>query len=388
MIAIGTCGGCLSLVDSTTGVTRWEVQNDYHPDNNQNLFRPHYQCAAMSPDGRCVASVNNHEENWKLFDAASGVVCMTGARHDGTGDCMCQVTRSGLRKSLDKKCPVRAHTSVLVAVAFSPCGQRLATGGMDRVVLLWNAQTGKAEHLMPRHTGRVVSVSFSAKGERLASGSWDHSICVWDTQTGALLRTIPQAHTDYMSRVHFSPTDSRRLVSSGIVGIKMKLWDVDSGELLTDFDGNRFAVFSPNGRTIATGHPSQYVELTNPESITRYTANDFILVDAFTGELRLRMVGHTRPVITAFFSPDGSKLASGSADGTCRVWDSSTGEILSTIQLLSEANFIWSISWGRDWLLETQQAMAFAMGHHPRLGVGSQVLGLDEELLRMILDRE
>jgi len=38
-------------------------------------------------------------------------------------------------------------------------------------------------------------------------------------------------------------------------------------------------------------------------------------------------------------------------------------------------------------LLETQQALAFAMGHHPRLGAGSQVLGLDEELLRMILDR-
>jgi hypothetical protein len=46
-----------------------------------------------------------------------------------------------------------------------------------------------------------------------------------------------------------------------------------------------------------------------------------------------------------------------------------------------------SIASGRDWVQDTQRAEAFTMGHHPRLGAGSEVLGLDEELLRMILDR-
>ena len=71
-------------------------------------------------------------------------------------------------------------------------------------------------------------------------------------------------------------------------------------------------------------------------------------------------------------------------DGTCKVWDSSTGVLLQTIVL---GGGIFSISWGRDWVLEKQRAVALAMGHHPRLGAGSHVLGLDEELLRMILDR-
>ena len=45
-----------------------------------------------------------------------------------------------------------------------------------------------------------------------------------------------------------------------------------------------------------------------------------------------------------------------------------------------------SVTWGRDWVRDTQRAMAFAMGQHPRLGVDSLVQALDEELVRMVLD--
>ena len=77
-------------------------------------------------------------------------------------------------------------------------------------------------------------------------------------------------------------------------------------------------------------------------------------------------------------------LATGGYNGFCKVWDSSTGARLSRIPVEGE---IFSVSWGRDWVLDTQRVTAFAMGHHPRLGAGSQLLALDEELLRMILDR-
>ena len=81
---------------------------------------------------------------------------------------------------------------------------------------------------------------------------------------------------------------------------------------------------------------------------------------------------------------DGSKLATGSSDGTCKVWDSSTGALLRTIQAGSR---IHTISAGRDWVRETQRGVAFAMGHHPRLGVGSWVLELEAGVVRMILNR-
>ena len=88
-------------------------------------------------------------------------------------------------------------------------------------------------------------------------------------------------------------------------------------------------------------------------------------------------------VYSASFSVDGTKLASASYDGTCRVWDVSTGGLLRTIKLDA---VVYSVSWGRDWVLDTQKATAFAMGHHPRLGAGSRLQVLDVEMVRMILD--
>ena len=46
-----------------------------------------------------------------------------------------------------------------------------------------------------------------------------------------------------------------------------------------------------------------------------------------------------------------------------------------------------SVSWGRDWVRDTQRATAVAMGRHPRLGIWSQFLELEVGVVRMILDR-
>ena len=48
---------------------------------------------------------------------------------------------------------------------------------------------------------------------------------------------------------------------------------------------------------------------------------------------------------------------------------------------------ICALAWGRDWVRDTQTGVAFAMGHHPRLGAESRVLELDAGVVRMILDR-
>ena len=99
----------------------------------------------------------------------------------------------------------------------------------------------------------------------------------------------------------------------------------------------------------------------------------------------MRLYGDHDVMETACFSGDGRMLAAACFLGDCRVWNSSTGALLRTIPG-GEGRRICSVWWGRDWVLEKQRVVAFAMGHHPRLGAGSQVLGLDEELVRMIID--
>ena len=210
--------------------------------------------------------------------------------------------------------------------------------------------------------GWVRSLSFTADGARLASGS-QASICVWDTTTGALLRTI---RSQLAGSVQFSPTNSLTLAS--VSGPRITLWDVQSGEKIRSVPGYRCVHFSPDGRTIATS-----------------SSLSFVLMDVQSGERRLALVGHQGYVAGASWSVgDGSKLATIHLRGTCKVWDSSTGTLLRSIQLRSN---ICSVSWGRDWVRDTQRGVAFAMGHHPRIGAESRVLALDAGVVRMILDR-
>ena len=106
-----------------------------------------------------------------------------------------------------------------------------------------------------------------------------------------------------------------------------------------------------------------------------------LLVDAESGAVRSRLVSHRKVVTAAKFSACSLKLASVSLDGTCKVWDSSTGALLRTIELGTDPAV--SVAWGRDWARTWE---AFAMGHHPRLGERSKVLALDAGVVRMILD--
>ena len=384
-VALGLYDGRLMLVDVATGKVKWSVQ--------AHLSRCDY--TAMSPDGKLVASVGGKSHrpgrqvsptNWKLCDSATGAVHRVGGTHDGT--------RSFLpffHSPSHEGRPKIAHTGQgtrglgfeeggVFSLAFSPCGQRFATGGFDGAVIVWDVQSGEAEKRMIEEDPKAVSaLCFSADGVRLASGDCeDGSICVWDTTSGALLSRMHDGLTGEVASLHFSPTEKNQLVSAIWEDIphrpNVALWDVEKGtEIWSTEEGMGFAVFHPNGRTIATS--SERVD----------EGDEVRFLDSESGAVLLRMGGHTDEVFCYFssFSDDGSKLATVSSDGTCKVWDSSTGALLHSIEVRGEGSFPVSVAWGRDWV----RAIAFAMGHHPRLGAGSQLLELDVGVVRMILDR-
>ena len=72
------------------------------------------------------------------------------------------------------------HTDAVQAMAFSPDGATLATGGDDRAVRLWNARTGRLVATFTGHTEAVTAVVFSPDGATLATASFDWTARLWN----------------------------------------------------------------------------------------------------------------------------------------------------------------------------------------------------------------
>jgi WD40 repeat protein/serine/threonine protein kinase len=212
---------------------------------------------------------------------------------------------------------LRGHGDRVLSVSFSPDSLRLASGSVDRTVKLWDVVTGKELLTIKGHGDAVSSVTFSPDGERLVSGSADRTVKVWDAVTGQELLTI-KGHGDAVSSVTFSP-DSKR-VATGSIDRTVKLWDSVTGRELLTLRGHGDTVssvtFSPDGKRLATGSLDHTVKMW----------------DAANGQELLTLKGHGDEVRSLAYSPDGKRLASGSIDRTVKLWDAGTGRELLTLE--------------------------------------------------------
>ncbi len=208
-------------------------------------------------------------------------------------------------------------TSPVQSVAFSPDGQRIATGSNDTTVRMWDAATGQPiGDPMKGHTDKVTSVAFSPDGKRIISGSWDKTVRVWNADTGQPVGGPMTGHIDKVTSVAFSP-DGWRIVS-GSADKTLRLWDAGTGQpvggpMTGHIDKVTSVAFSPDGWRIVSGSADKTLRLW----------------DAGTGQsVRGPMTGHTDAVLSVAFSPNGKRIASGSDDTTARVWDAATGQLV------------------------------------------------------------
>ncbi len=97
------------------------------------------------------------------------------------------------RKYHGEESTLRGHTGPVIAVACSPDGKWIASGSVDRTIMIWNAITGKELHTLVGHSDRIHSVAFSLDSQQLVSASADHILSVWDVKTGEELVQISDA---------------------------------------------------------------------------------------------------------------------------------------------------------------------------------------------------
>ena len=169
------------------------------------------------------------------------------------------------------------HKASIKTSKFSPDGTQIVTTSWDKTARIWNVSNGEIAAILAGHTAPVNIANYSLDGHYIATGSDDQTINIWNAKTYQLHRTL-EGHSGIVGLAEFRADNSLLITANGDiypekdepVDTKAKVWNVDTGELvftLTDHtEAISCAKFSPYGATIATGSLDGSVKIWNSQT--------------------------------------------------------------------------------------------------------------------------
>jgi WD40 repeat protein/tRNA A-37 threonylcarbamoyl transferase component Bud32 len=267
----------------------------------------------------------------------------------------------------------QSYSKYVSAVAWSPDGKSIASGGWDKVVQIWDAKTNQLISACKGHSRFVFAVTWSPDGTRIASGSTDRTVRVWDANTRELVRTYSN-HNNFVFAVAWSPDGTH--VASGGGDKVVQVWDANTGESISvhsdHSDGVSVVAWSPDGTRIASGSHDKTVrvwDVTTGKCMCTYSHHSNVVLalawspngthiastgidgtvhiwDATTGKQVYTYNRHCQVVYVVAWSPDGTRIASGSGDKTAQIWEATTGKHILTYSGHSDS--VNALAWSPD----------------------------------------
>lgn len=197
----------------------------------------------------------------------------------------------------------------VMAVAFSPDGNLVATSGY-REVILWNAADGQLVRRISNLAERPHDIEFTPNGEQLAVAAGTPGqlgeVKLFTVADGSLAADLFTTDDEVFS-VAISPDGGR--IAATCADRSVRVYDLATKQRLTFIEDHADWVmdvaWSPDGTKLATASRDK-------------TAKVF---DAKTGDALATFNGHGQPVFGVGFLPDGSQVVSGGRDNKLRVWN-------------------------------------------------------------------
>ncbi len=267
-------------------------------------------------------------------------------------------TQHAPRTSLIQLGVCTGHTAGVLCVAVSHDGKRIASGGKDGTVRMWDERTCK-ELLRWKCPGRDIrSLAFSPDGKQLVTAS-GVSLRVWDVATGQELYKLG-GHVDTVRGVLWT-TDGARILSCG-EDRTVRVWNVKNAKEVLRFARHRGAVLamaiSQDGARmfsggkesklrcweVGTGRESAQLKIPTGQVLSMALSNDdqYGLSAHFDTTIRVwdvvggreirKLQGHRQVVTSVLFLPDGRHILSASQGRILRQWDIESGADLDAVE--------------------------------------------------------
>ena len=219
------------------------------------------------------------------------------------------------------------------SLAFSPDGTYLLTASQDKTVRLWNNEAGE-ELRRFKHPNEILAVAFNFATQLLATSTvGEREARIWDINTGQEKRRL--VHDKEIDDISFNMDGSRVLTASR--DGTARLWNPLTGQVLSrlshEYPHNKMARELGYGSVLKAR-----MSLDGARIVTIPGGKNAAVIWDTKSASELFRITHKDWIHDVVFSPDGSRMATGSADGTIGIWKVKTGKLIRYLDYGSTVN--------------------------------------------------